>query len=78
MTGVDLKTRRTDDSDSAHAEAGIIDVLDSGELANENIELGVASAVCGAANAKWLKQAARLAISGQAPATLMVPRKIKP
>ena len=73
VAGVNLKTRHIDDIDNARAEAGIIDVLDSGELAKEDIVLGVASAACGAANAKWLSQAAQLAVSGQAPSTVMAP-----
>ena len=73
LTGVDLKTRRINDIGSARAEAGTIDVLDSGEIQTQDITVGLANAACGAANALWLKQAAKLASSGQAPATVMAP-----
>lgn len=73
LTGVDLKTRRIDDPGIARAEPGFIDVLDSGELPTHEITPGVVNEACGVANAIWLKQAAQLALSGQAPATVMTP-----
>lgn len=73
IAGATLKTRLIDEIEHARPDPGLIDVLDDGTLQATDIDLGANSAVCGAANAGWLKQAAELSRSGRANATVMAP-----
>ena len=73
IAGAALKSRLIDEIDQARPNPGFIDVLDDGALQAADIELGANSAVCGAANARWLKQAADLSRSGKTDATVMAP-----
>lgn len=73
IAGAALKTRTIDEIDQARPDAGFIDVLDDGTLQRQHINLGTNSAVCGTANAGWLKQAANLCRNGKADATVMAP-----
>ncbi|XOV85396.1 MAG: PdxA family protein [bacterium] len=73
IAGVTLKCRRIKDVEQAKPEPGMVDVLDDGVLSTQDIQLGQTSAICGAANAGWLKQAAKLSTTGKAQATVMAP-----
>lgn len=73
IAGAALKTRTIDEIDQARPDVGFIDVLDDGTLRPQDIDLGTNSAICGAANAGWLKQAADLSSNGRADATVMAP-----
>jgi 4-hydroxythreonine-4-phosphate dehydrogenase len=73
IAGADLRTRKVTDPTDACAEPGFIDVLDSGVLDPAQIRMGEANAHCGRANGLWLVEAANLALSGVAQASVMAP-----
>ena len=73
IAGAALKTRSIDEIDQAKPDPGFVDVLDDGVLQSQHIELGKNSAICGAANGGWLRQAASLSRDGRAGATVMAP-----
>jgi len=70
---VDVRLLQVQDVDDCKGEPGTIEVLDSGALDPNDIELGVAKAECGRANGAWLGEAADLALSGQVAASVMAP-----
>ena len=73
IAGAALKTRSIDEIDQAKPDPGFVDVLDDGVLQSQHIELGKNSAICGAANGGWLRQAASLSRDRRAGATVMAP-----
>ena len=70
---VDVRIRPVQDIDECKGEFGTIEVLDSGALDPNDIELGVAKAECCRANGVWLTEAAELALSGEVAASVMAP-----
>ena len=77
VAGVNLKLRRVDSASQTSDEPGYVDILDSGALDPSDIELGVAKAESGHANGVWLEEAANLALSGEAAASVMAPVNAK-
>ncbi|HXG37068.1 MAG TPA: 4-hydroxythreonine-4-phosphate dehydrogenase PdxA [Dehalococcoidia bacterium] len=73
LIGAPLTVRKVDSPDGAGTDTKVIDVIDPGNLRNEDIKLAQASAACGKAVSEWLKEAERLVTAGKVAGTVMAP-----
>lgn len=73
IAGLDVSVRKVSSLDALHDSPDIIDIIDTGRLAPDEITLGQNNAACGRASADWLDEADRLARKGDVAATIMGP-----
>src|SRR5581483_11981431 len=66
-----LTVRKVESADGAATDPKVLDIIDPGNLRNEDIQLGVASAACGKAVSEWIQIAGRLVTEGKAVGSVM-------
>ena len=66
-----LSVRKVESIDGAGADPKVIDIIDPGNLRDEDIKPGQVSAACGKAVSEWIKVAEGLVTSGKAIGTVM-------